>query len=157
MPENSRRGVAAVQRQIVAASRSMLGLPLSRPPPMTRIRGWDCRFGRALARPSYRCDAPAHHSPSLRRNAHGHGFHCSRYAKLNRKSTTRKAAYDARGTRRPRRPSAGKSQAVWPQPIFFLRGQESKRPQGPCQAHRLARNPNSHCTATSATRQRAAE
>ena len=62
-----------------------------------------------------------------------------------------------RGKPRSRGPSARKSKVLWPQPIFSPIGQGSKRPQEPCQANRLARSPNSHCTAKSATRQRAAE
>jgi len=35
---------------------------------MTKVWGWDCRFGRVLARPKHRRDAPAHQS-RLRRLA----------------------------------------------------------------------------------------
>ena len=66
----------------------------------------------------------------------------------------------ARGRREGRRargnPSAKnrkKSKVLWPQPKFFLIGQESQQPQGPCRARHQAHNPTPHCRANSATRQ----
>jgi hypothetical protein len=54
----------------------------------------------------------------------------------------------ARGRREGRRargnPSAKnrkKSKVLWPQPKFFLIGQESQQPQGPCRARHQAHNP----------------
>ena len=38
-------------------------------------------------------------------------------------------------------------------PIFFLIGQESQQPQGPCRARHQAHNPTPHCRANSAMRQ----
>jgi hypothetical protein len=44
-------------------------------------------------------------------------------------------------------------EVLWPQPIFFLIGQESQQPQGPCRARHQAHNPTPHCRANSAMRQ----